>query len=233
MSEAIPCDADASTLKAAIENFDNIHNVAVSRSSVSIVGGYSWTVSFIDEETKSQRGDIPELKAHSSLFGGSGYPPTLTVGEFRKGTQQEVQVITIEAGDLTINSTSSFRIRFKGEVTNDINVLSLNGTTCSAIKAARQVITTSTDNLLIEGGDFAVSPLTQFSLVYHDVISERIFATSSSCDEVASHIKQALEAMPQFQHVSLSSNDGIAGRGSCRWEITFDDYLGNPDLLQG
>ena len=232
MSVDIPCDADALTLKRVLEKFDHIHSVYVSRSNVDVVGGYTWTISYIDEETKDQRGDIPELIAHSSLSSGSEYLPTVGLDELRKGTKQEVQAISVHAEN-AIDPSSSFRLRFRGEVTNDINVLSLDGSACSGARVARQVITSSTENSSEEGGDDAISPLTQFSLVYANRTSERIFANLERCDEVALKIKNELEAMPEFQDISVSSEGAISGNGSCKWEVTFNGYLGNPELLQG
>ncbi|RLN94099.1 hypothetical protein BBJ28_00020241, partial [Nothophytophthora sp. Chile5] len=43
----IPCDADASTLKSALETLGTVGTLDVSRSEADLQGGYIWTISFL------------------------------------------------------------------------------------------------------------------------------------------------------------------------------------------
>ena len=233
MTGDIPCDADAATMKAAIEELESIENVSVSRSGPDANGGYTWTISFLDDVTQVHRGDVNEFVALSSLSGGSGYTPFITIDEFRKGTIQEVQLIKVEAGGSKVDTNSSFKLRFRGKTTNDILALPIGGSTCTGARFARQIITTSTEDTTESGGDYAVSPLTQFSLVYGNRTSSRIFANRKQCNDVSLEIKREIEAMPEFHDIVVTAEDTSDGHGGCKWEVTFNGFKGNPKLFQG
>ena len=114
-SSDIQCDADAASLKRALEDMSPSFYVSVSRSDgPSIVGGYKWTVSFLDDVTQTHVGNLPEIVAISSLTGGSGYIPTIKVREEHRGTQQEVQMISVISGGDEVHELSSFKLSFWG-----------------------------------------------------------------------------------------------------------------------
>ena len=152
-----------------MQDLNSIGEIDVSRSEKSVVGSYTWNISFLEDLAGTNYGDVAELQVVSNLFGGSGSEPTVKVEEVRKGTWKEVQRISISAGGLGVDPLSSFRLEFLGQTTNDILALPLGGTTCLGSTAAKQLIRTSTEDTSTGGGDDTVSPLTTFTITYKDL----------------------------------------------------------------
>lgn len=89
----IPHDADASTVKKELEALSSIARIHVERTPLDIVGGCTWTVSFLEDGSRLHRGDMLELVATSFLTGTPGESPSIVVTEERKGTIKEVQTL--------------------------------------------------------------------------------------------------------------------------------------------
>lgn len=229
----IPCDANASTMKKLLQDLNSISEIAVSRSETTIIGGYTWTISFLEDLARTHRGDLAEMQVVSNLFGGSGWEPTATVEEVRKGTWKEVQRISVSAGGLGVDPLSSFRLKFLGQATGDILALPLGGTTCLGSTAAKQIIRTSTEDTSSYGGDDTVSLLTTFTITYKEFVTDLISAHIDSCDTVAYVIAEKLSMIPPLNRVKVSGKATEAGDNGCEWEITLLSVTGNPELLQG
>ncbi|RLN26461.1 hypothetical protein BBJ28_00021725, partial [Nothophytophthora sp. Chile5] len=76
-SEAIPYNADAATVKEALEAMSWVGTVQVMQSAPSPQYGYSWTITFLD-----YLGELPTLSVTSSLVGTGSQ---ISVREVRKG----------------------------------------------------------------------------------------------------------------------------------------------------
>ncbi|KAG6623132.1 Titin isoform N2B [Phytophthora cinnamomi] len=76
-SAPIPFNADAGTMKAALEAMSWVGTVQVKQSAPSPQLGYTWTITFLD-----YRGDVPTLLVTSSLVGTGSQ---ISVQEVRKG----------------------------------------------------------------------------------------------------------------------------------------------------
>ncbi|ETL49307.1 hypothetical protein L916_01186, partial [Phytophthora nicotianae] len=76
-SSPIPFNADAGTMKAALEAMAWVGTVQVKQSAASPQRGYTWTITFLD-----YRGDVPTLLVTSSLVGTGSQ---ISVREVRKG----------------------------------------------------------------------------------------------------------------------------------------------------
>lgn len=229
----IPCDSDAATLKTAIEALNTTTNIDVVRSDSDLRGGYTWVISFLEDETHLQRGDLPLFNVVSSLGGGAGHTPNITITEIRKGTKKEVQRISITAGGLYVDPASKFVLSFMGESTSSISAQPLGGLTCLGSTFAKQVITTSTEDTIGEGGDNAVSPLTTFKLHYDGYSTSVISANSGSCVDKAEIIKMELRKLPPLYEVSVSGSDSGNNDEGCTWIVDFESVMGNPELLSG
>ena len=216
-----------------MQDLNSIGEIDVSRSEKSVVGGYTWNISFLEDLAGTNYGDVAELQVVSNLFGGSGSEPTVKVEEVRKGTWKEVQRISISAGGLGVDPLSSFRLEFLGQTTNDILALPLGGTTCLGSTAAKQLIRTSTEDTSTGGGDDTVSPLTTFTITYKDYVTDPINAHVDSCADTASKIAENLSMIPLLNRVEVSGKETDASDDGCEWEITMLSVTGNPELLQG
>ena len=220
-------------MKKLLQDLNSIGEIDVSRSEKSVVGGYTWTISFLEDLAGTNYGDVTELQIVSNLFGGSGSEPTVKVEEVRKGTWKEVQRISISAGGLGVDPLSSFRLEFLGQTTNDILALPLGGTTCLGSTAAKQLIRTSTEDTSTGGGDDTVSPLTTFTITYKDYVTDPINAHIDSCTDTASKIAENLSMIPLLNRVQVSGKETDASDNGCEWEVTMLSVTGNPELLQG
>ena len=69
------------------------------------------------------------------------------------------------------------------------------------------MITTSTEDTILEGGDNAVSPKTNFTLTYNGYTTRQIVANSYTCAEKAYTIEQELEMLPSLCDVTVLGND--------------------------
>lgn len=229
----IPCDAEPATMKGILQNLNSIGTVDISRSEVTPVGGYTWTISFLEDSTGTHRGDVPELVVISSLHGGSGIQPSIVVDEARKGTVKEVQRISIAAGGASVDPLSSFRLEFQGQSTENILALPLGGTTCLGSTVAKQLITTSTIDTSTAGGDDSVSPFTTFTISYKEFVTSPIHANAGPCSDAAGKIALELSKLPPLQNVVVHGKSTGAGDGGCEWEINLLSVTGNPDLMKG
>ena len=228
----IPFDANASVVKEELEALETIGRVHVERTPMDVVGGCKWTVSFLEDGTRIHRGDMQLLSAESHLSGVPGQTPMIIVEEERKGTKQEVQTITTEGGGGNVDPTSSFRLRFEGEETEDILALPLGGTTCLGSTTAKQIITTSTVDTSGVGGDDSVSHLTSFVLTYDGHTTNPILANDESCEETASNITEELIKLPTLYDVTVTGSETSAEDEGCMWIVTFLSVMGNPELMQ-
>jgi len=229
----IPCDANASEMKKILQDLNSVGEITVSRSEITVIGGYTWTISFLEDLVHTHHGDVTEMQVVSNLFGGSGWEPTATVEEVRKGTWKEVQRISVSAGGLGVDPLSSFRLEFLGQATSDILALPLGGTTCLGSNAAKQLIRTSTEDTSTGGGDDTVSLFTTFTITYKDFVTDPISAHVDSCANIASIIAEKLSMIPPLNRVEVSGKPTDAGDNGCEWEITLLSVTGHPELLQG
>ncbi|KAL9189871.1 hypothetical protein ACHAXT_009546 [Thalassiosira profunda] len=224
-------DADASTVKEELEALSTVARVHVERTPLDIVGGCTWTVSFLEDGARSHRGDMPMLVVDPSLVGTPRESPSIIVAEKRKGTQKEVQTITIDGGGADVDPASSFRLRFEGEETGDILALPLGGSTCLGSTKAKQVITTSTVDTSGVGGDDSVSHLTSFALGYEGHTTSQITANGASCEDTADLIAQELMKLPPLYEVAVTGSNTATGDEGCSWVVTFLSVMGNPELM--
>ncbi|KAL7537095.1 hypothetical protein ACHAXR_007582 [Thalassiosira sp. AJA248-18] len=227
----IPYDADASTVKDELEALSSIARVDVDRTLLDVVGGCTWTVSFLEDGSRLHRGDMPLLVVDSSLTGTPGETPSIVVAEERRGTQKEVQTITIDGAGSNVDPGSSFRLRFEGEETGDILALPLGGNTCLGSTKAKQLITTSTVDTSGVGGDDSVSHLTYFALLYEGYETPDIMANGASCEDTADVIAQELMKLPPLYEVAVSGSDTGVGDEGCSWVVTFLSVMGSPELM--
>ncbi len=124
----IDSNADVTTMKLALESLSTVGNVKVSRSEESIIGGYTWFITFLKNHyCETSTGDLPPLSSLSQLTGGSGGAPTIEVREIRKRSRQEVQTIRIFAGGDEVDPLSKFKLNFMGQSTAEIRALPLGG----------------------------------------------------------------------------------------------------------
>ena len=229
----IPSDADASTFKAALQALTTIENIDVSRSDVDSVGGYVWTISFLEDAMRTHEGDMPAFGVSSSLTAGSGKFPSISTTEVRKGTQKEVQSISISAGGDLVDPESSFMLSFGGMHTGEIMALPAGGATCLGSTAARQIITTGTEDTTEVGGDDTVSPLTNFTISYKGFSTSFIEANSGSCIETATIIANELMFLPPLKTVVVTGSESGSSNDGCIWVVTLLSVTGNPELFQG
>eukprot|EP00804_Cyclotella_cryptica_P021433 CCRYP_005783-RA/>CCRYP_005783-RA protein AED:0.00 eAED:0.00 QI:831/1/1/1/1/1/3/2372/6166 len=227
----ISFDADSSTVKEELEALSTIARVAVERSSLDIVGGCTWTISFLEDESRLHRGDMPLLQVESSLIGSPGQIPSIEVAEQRKGTKKEVQTISIDGGGGFVDPTSMFKLRFGDEVTGDIPALPIDGSTCLGSTKAKQIITTSSVDTSGVGGDDSVSHLTSFALTYDGYTTSKIMANTDSCEVTSQTIARELMRLPPLYEVAVSGTDTGAGDEGCSWTVTFLSAMGNPELM--
>jgi len=229
----IPFDADASMFKAAMEKLTKIGDIDVTQTGPSLLGGYTWTVSFLETKSLLNRGDVPDLAIISSLGGGSGYVPRITVDELRKGTSKEVQRISVLAGGASVDPSSAFRLSFMGESTNLIPVPVYNDSSCIGSTPAKQIITSTTEDTSDMGGDSTVSSRTSFSLSYRGEKTSMIKANDITCSETARSIEKELEMLPLLYDVDVSGSKSNQNDAGCIWIVTFVSVTGNPELLKG
>lgn len=220
-------------MKSTIESLESIGLVDITRSNINVVGGASWSISFLDDATRIHQGNMPEFLTHSSLTGGSGKVPSIVVQETRKGTVKEVQSVVISAGGSSVNALSKFKLSFIGEETNDILALPAGGTTCLGSKYSKQIITSKTENTSGEGGDDTVSPLTTFVLLYGDYNSSPISANNGTCVDTASVISTVLMNLSPLNNITVSGKDSGLNDKGCVWIVSLLGVVGNPELLQG
>lgn len=229
----IPSSVEAHELKTILEKLGSIGTVDVERSLPSPVGGYTWTIYFRHDIYGTNRGDVMPLEVTSNLTGGSGFQPVIKVTEDRQGTWQEVQRIRISAGGAAVDPQSVFRLSFDGQSTNEILALPVGGTTCLGSKAAKQVITTSTEDTSSEGGDNTVSPLTFFVLSFGKYDTSPIPANNGTCDYTATLIARELVLLPSLHEVSVIGKSTNQEDDGCEWEVSLLSSVGNPDIMQG
>jgi hypothetical protein len=220
-------------MKSSLKTLSSIESIDVSRSKPSSVGGYIWTVSFLNDAHGTHRGDMEEFQTHSNLSSGPGWLPIIKTQEVRKGTYKEVQKISVSAGGQNVSSVSSFKLRFKGETTKDILALPIGRNSCLGSKFAKQFITTSTSNTISEGGDASVSPLTTFMILYKQYESNLIHANNGTCHDSATKIYEELMYFPPLKDVIVSGSQSSTNDGGCVWEISLLSVIGNPDLFKG
>ncbi len=220
-------------MKNSLLSLESISIVDVSRSESTKVGGYTWTITFVEDSTGTHRGDMQNIQVSSNLFTATSVTPSIQVKELRKGTFKEVQRVSVTAGGASVDPLSSFQLRFNGASTRDILALPVDNSTCLGSTAAKQLITTSTDDTTGEGGDDSVSPRTTFIIEYRDYQTYPINANEGSCQSSASIITTALMELPPLHRVNVTGLDSGAGDGGCVWEVTLLDVYGNPELFQG
>ena len=77
-------------MKKALEALTTIGIVDVTRSDANYVGGYTWTVSFIENVIRLHQGDLPNFGFTSALISDSGLLPSASFAEVRKGCHLSV-----------------------------------------------------------------------------------------------------------------------------------------------
>ena len=109
-------DATAADLELSLNSASATTNlmgaVAVTRSEVDFTGGYKWQITFSRKD-----GDVATLVATDSSL--TGTVPTVAVVETRRGTVDEVQVITTDTTAGSLQNT--FFLAFNGEETDNLN----------------------------------------------------------------------------------------------------------------
>jgi hypothetical protein len=229
----IPCDADASTVKKHLLELTSIGEIEVTRSMRSPVGGYTWTISFLEDFKGTNRGDVPDLKVISNLHGGIGVTPVITVREVRKGTWKEVQKISVTAGGATVNPLTLFQLEFEGQITGDIQAMPLDGTACIGSAFAKQLISTSTMDTSNRGGDKTVSPRTTFTIFYKGFETGPIHANIGDCNKTATIIREELTRSPHLHKIQVSGSSTSKQDEGCEWEVLILGVTGSPESLQG
>jgi hypothetical protein len=116
-SPAIPYDATAQQMKAALEATNGIGSVEVTRTPPTLQRGFTWTVTFTTDI-----GDIPMLVATNSL---TGTDSSIEIREFTKGNQL----------------AGSFKLTYDGQTTAAI-AYDAPATGAGSVKAALESLTT-------------------------------------------------------------------------------------------
>ena len=129
--------------------------------------------------------------------------------------------ISIVAGGEKVDPSSTFRLSFMGEPTNEILALPFGGSSCLGSTLAKQILTSTTENTSGEGGNSSVSPLTFFSLSYRSHKISNITANSGSCSKQALLIEKELELLPGLYDVIVSGSNSNKNDMGCVWIITF------------
>jgi hypothetical protein len=207
--------------------------VDVFRSESTPVGGYTWTIAFLEDSLGTHSGDMEQFHTISSLSSGSGVLPSIEVVEVRKGTHKEVQKISISPGGSLVDPRSSFKLRFNGENTADILSLPIGNNTCLGSTVAKQIITTSTEDTTSEGGDNTVSPLTTFVISYGGFHTDYIMANNGTCEAKSLIIADELMRLPPLRKISVLGNDSGAQDEGCIWQVSLLSVIGNPELFTG
>lgn len=220
-------------MKDILQNMNSITAVDITRSKSSRVGGYVWTVSFVEDLAGTLRGDLPDLEVISNLNSGAALSPSISVKEVRKGTLKEVQLISISAGSTKVNPLSSFQIEFQGQRTGDILALPIGETSCLGSTAAKQLITSSTEDTSTAGGDNTVSHQTTFTISYGGFVTALIKANDGACANAANMIELELSKLPPLQNVMVNGQPTNNGDDGCEWEVTLLSVTGNPELMTG
>jgi hypothetical protein len=226
-------DSEASDVQEALEDLISIGSIEVVRSKLDGRGRTSWTVFFLEDFYETNRGDLPALAALSFLRDESGYVPTLSVSEERKGTVQEVQKITVTSGGDHIDLQSEFILEFNGEKSGAIKASPVVGSTCLGSYLAKQIITSSTEDTTMQGGDYTVSTDTLFSLTYGAHATAQIYANRDSCKNTALLIASELQTLPPLKRVQVSGQENGLGNDGCVWTVEFLSITGIPELLKG
>ena len=229
----IPCDATAAEMKASLERIDSIASIDVSRSESTIVGGYTWTISFLEDSLGTHRGDLQEIQTVSFLSSGTKASPSIKIAEIRKGTYKKVQKIRTISGGASMDPLSTFKLRFNGESTGDILAIPVGGSTCLGATAAKQLITTSTEDTSAEGGDDTVSPLTTFIISYGAYKTNQITANSGTCQAKSFVIVNELMLLSPLKNVEVIGADSGLQDGGCVWTVSLLSIIGNPELFTG
>lgn len=220
-------------MKASLEKLDSIASVHVMRSDPSHLGEYTWTVTFLEDSVGTHRGDMNEFEVQSYLSSGTEVSASIFVSEIRKGTYKEVQKISVSAGGVYVDSQSTFKLRFNGAETLDIPALPIGGKSCLGSTAAKQIITTSSEDTTSQGGDKKVSPMTTFVISYEDFSTNHINANNGTCEETSILISKELLSLPPLREVSVKGVDTGADDGGCVWVVSLLSVVGNPRLMTG
>jgi hypothetical protein len=251
-TDEIPYNADAATVKNALEKLDTIPKgtVAVSRSGPSGELEYTWTVTFLTDFNRTHEGDLELIipNYNTTLTGDNS---VVTVAELknRKGTIKEVQQIgVILPYNDAINTTTMMKLQFRNQSTVPI-YLYYNGTTdstCSSAVTEVQTITSSTVDRVgtVSQGDSEVSTYLQFRIKYSTPLTTKvtdwIYANPSSdpgnCDIPRAMIESELEKFSSgsfslFDDVVVNAKSTGVSMG-CTWTLNFVSSIGDIQLLQ-
>jgi hypothetical protein len=121
-------DANAATIKSALELLDNVGTVRVTRAAADAQGGHTWTVTFM-----SNSGDVPMLALGASQLTGNGQG--VSFAETTAGsTVQEVQRLTLSSDSVLTSGTFKISITSAGS-TQTTNQLSYD-TSAANVKTA-------------------------------------------------------------------------------------------------
>lgn len=188
---------------------------------------------FLEDFYGTNRGDLPSIATISLLRDESGYIPTLSVTEERKGTFQEVQKIIVTPGGDQVDAPAEFILEFNGEQSGVIKVSPVAGSACLGSSAAEQIITSSTEDTTLQGGDYSVSMDTMFTLTYGIHETARIYANRDSCKNTALLIASELQTLPPLKKVQVTGNENGLGNDGCIWTVIFLSVTGDLEPLKG
>jgi hypothetical protein len=197
-------------------------------------GGYTWTVSFLEDFTSADEGDLPAFIFTSSLATGTLYSVTISW----PGTIKTIQSITVSSTATPVTEADTFTLSYLGATTGLIpinfpTVPASSSYSCDGNTRAVQMIQTSTVDTTQTGGDNTVSPLLSFTISYGSMTTVSILAQNDpTCIAQGTAIQTALQALPTFYSVTVASAvDGLNDLG-CMWTITFNTVSGNIPLLK-
>ena len=235
---AIPYNADAPTLQAALLKLPNVPagTIAVSRTGPDGQLGYSWTVTFLDDYKHTWAGQPTIGRSNTGLTGTGS---SVEVATLRPGTVKDVQTITVKATSVgtgtAIDPTSTMRLSFKNATTIPISI-NPSGTTCMSSITAVQNITTSTVSVSpVTVGDGQVSHYLQFRPQYGSEVTPWINANPASspgdCSAVSKLIQASLQNFAEFPVVTVLHSVPFSLTQGCTWQIAFTSTIGTISPL--
>ncbi len=163
---SIAFDASAEDVRTLLESLGTGALTVNLPLPPDLQGGRTWEISFIETI-----GDVLTFvvdgigsDALDPLLKGKG--ATVTASEQSKGTVQEIQRISISAGDgLSVTDNTAFVLRFDGEETGPIRAYFSSEGGCSSTQREVQRIVLSTADSTASGGDAHVDYGLSFTIL--------------------------------------------------------------------
>ena len=230
-------DATSTDVKNALEQLSSVPTgtLAVTRSGPDGQRGYNWTVEFLHDAAGTFQGDLSMITA--SYINLLGTDSKVVVSEVHKGSEREVQQLTVAVGlnDAPVNGTTWMRLRFKEETTTPIRLNQECEGDAQVTEIQRLTLSTVNTVDLLSVDDSEVSPYSEFRLMYTDVVhgtenTAWLPALGQGCVVIAASIETALERFAAFANVNVVGTQTGDSLG-CHWDVDFSSSAGDVQLL--